>query len=254
MDDGEALLAAIYANRRDDTPRLIYADWLDENAASADCAACKGTGKVRHVVESTYGFRPEYECGACTTCKGVGQVPDDKAARADFIRNCPLLVHHRVRYGRWEWMFDKYDTGSAPWHCGIPQAYRARAMMVVPPRVKEHLSSYTIRRGFLDTVTLLPAAWENPKVRGTLLATYPLTGVVFTGPVRVQVHPGMTHPADYMVRLPGKTIYHKIPFGVRGTRKCPGLALCRIEWPSIEFSYDGSGAGVSLTDLDWGAT
>lgn len=31
MSDGEALLAAICANPDEDTPRLVYADWLDEN-------------------------------------------------------------------------------------------------------------------------------------------------------------------------------------------------------------------------------
>jgi uncharacterized protein (TIGR02996 family) len=31
MNDGDALLAAIIANPDDDTPRLVYADWLQEN-------------------------------------------------------------------------------------------------------------------------------------------------------------------------------------------------------------------------------
>ncbi len=31
MTDGDALLRAILANPDDDTPRLVYADWLDEN-------------------------------------------------------------------------------------------------------------------------------------------------------------------------------------------------------------------------------
>jgi uncharacterized protein (TIGR02996 family) len=35
MNDGEALLAAILANPDDDTPRLVYADWLDEHDESA---------------------------------------------------------------------------------------------------------------------------------------------------------------------------------------------------------------------------
>jgi uncharacterized protein (TIGR02996 family) len=34
MNDGEALRQAVIANRDDDTPRLIYADWLDENGQS----------------------------------------------------------------------------------------------------------------------------------------------------------------------------------------------------------------------------
>jgi len=34
MNDGEALRRAVIANRDDDTPRLIYADWLDENGQS----------------------------------------------------------------------------------------------------------------------------------------------------------------------------------------------------------------------------
>src|ERR1700722_5073147 len=34
MTDGDALRRAVIANRDDDTPRLIYADWLDENGQS----------------------------------------------------------------------------------------------------------------------------------------------------------------------------------------------------------------------------
>ncbi len=31
MSDGDALLAAILAHPDEDTPRLVYADWLDEH-------------------------------------------------------------------------------------------------------------------------------------------------------------------------------------------------------------------------------
>ena len=34
MTDAPAFFRAIEANPDDDTPRLVYADWLDENAAS----------------------------------------------------------------------------------------------------------------------------------------------------------------------------------------------------------------------------
>jgi len=35
VSDGDALLKAILANRDDDTPRLVYADWLTENGQEA---------------------------------------------------------------------------------------------------------------------------------------------------------------------------------------------------------------------------
>ncbi len=34
MTDHDALLRAICANSADDTPRLMFADWLDENASA----------------------------------------------------------------------------------------------------------------------------------------------------------------------------------------------------------------------------
>jgi uncharacterized protein (TIGR02996 family) len=35
MPEGDALLAAVLDNPQDDTPRLVYADWLDEHGTSA---------------------------------------------------------------------------------------------------------------------------------------------------------------------------------------------------------------------------
>src|SRR5436190_15862505 len=45
MDDGEALLRAVVVAPRDDAPRLIYADWLDEHGqaeAAEYIRACCG--------------------------------------------------------------------------------------------------------------------------------------------------------------------------------------------------------------------
>jgi len=36
MDDRHALMAAIIANPDEDTPRLVLADWLDENGDEHD--------------------------------------------------------------------------------------------------------------------------------------------------------------------------------------------------------------------------
>lgn len=70
MTDHDALLAAIISEPADDTPRLAYADWLQENEFTWACSACHGDGWVY------FG--------------GVDGIPQEK-------RNC---VHPRCRSGR----------------------------------------------------------------------------------------------------------------------------------------------------------
>jgi uncharacterized protein (TIGR02996 family) len=76
MTDADALLAAILAHPDEDTPRLAYADWLDETAGTVACR-CKGTGRYRVVGGGFLG---------CPGCNGAGSIPDGNAARAEFIR------------------------------------------------------------------------------------------------------------------------------------------------------------------------
>lgn len=71
-----ALLNAIIANPDDDAPRLVYADWLDENDGQTTCQRCNGNAS--HWIKSEYGI--------CPTCNGSGCVPNLFAERADFIR------------------------------------------------------------------------------------------------------------------------------------------------------------------------
>ena len=61
--DGPALLAAILANPEDDTPRLVYADWLDENAQPfraefirAQIAVALGTATDRQRIAAGHLF------------------------------------------------------------------------------------------------------------------------------------------------------------------------------------------------------
>ncbi len=46
MNDRNAFLGAIIDNPADDLPRLVYADWLDENAGTVTCERCAGTGNA----------------------------------------------------------------------------------------------------------------------------------------------------------------------------------------------------------------
>lgn len=74
--DGTHLLAAIAANPDDDTVRLAFADWLDENAGTVECPKCKGKKPRRWRDHS----------GICDVCNNAGFVHDNRAAQAEFIR------------------------------------------------------------------------------------------------------------------------------------------------------------------------
>lgn len=79
MTDGGALLRAILADPADDTVRLAYADWLQENAAAVPCRDCGGGGRWR----DSRMPGGDTDCGRC---HGVGTFPDGRAERAEFVR------------------------------------------------------------------------------------------------------------------------------------------------------------------------
>lgn len=91
MNTEAAFLAAICAAPEDDTPRLVYADWLEENAGTVPCPDCLRLGLVPV---------PERAAHMPCTCRRTGRVPDGRAARAEFIRvQCELASpdarHHQ---------------------------------------------------------------------------------------------------------------------------------------------------------------
>lgn len=73
------LLAAVRAAPGDNLPRLVYADWLDEQSREMPCSRCKGVG-----VGPGVGIA---DAVRCTACSGTGRVGDEvNALRAEFIR------------------------------------------------------------------------------------------------------------------------------------------------------------------------
>jgi uncharacterized protein (TIGR02996 family) len=89
--DELALLAAVLADPGDATPRLVYADWLDEHAGFEECTRCKDRGAVGWDYVNGMGNPPKvYTCPECTA-PGYQPKPDGRAARAEFIRvQCEL--------------------------------------------------------------------------------------------------------------------------------------------------------------------
>jgi uncharacterized protein (TIGR02996 family) len=76
-DTEAALLRAILLDPADDTPRLVYADWLEETAEQAECPTCDGCGEV--------DGGPHDRDGPCPNCTGSGRVSDGRRERAEFI-------------------------------------------------------------------------------------------------------------------------------------------------------------------------
>lgn len=84
-DEEAALLAAVYADLDDDTVRLVYADWLDEQPHRAPCPDCGGgrSGAWHFEIDA------DGRCVRCGRrgCNGDGLVEDhSRAERAEFIR------------------------------------------------------------------------------------------------------------------------------------------------------------------------
>ena len=97
MDSDEAaFLAQILAAPDDDTPRLVYADWLQEHSVAETCGQCDA-GRV-------FGRDPQSPrrsdaWHACRRCGGTGRITDGRTARAEFIRvQCELAGLRERRY------------------------------------------------------------------------------------------------------------------------------------------------------------
>lgn len=85
--DERALLSAIVANLDDDTPRLMYADLLDElGDERVTCPKCKGMGIILHL----HPVRNKRK--TCAHCDGTREVIDtNRSDRAAFIR-CQIAL------------------------------------------------------------------------------------------------------------------------------------------------------------------
>lgn len=88
----DALVRAICEAPDDDTPRLVYADWLDENASGSDCARCFEFGG-RRVVRNPNPRRGSSAIVICPTCSGTGRATDGRRELAEFIRVQIQLAH-----------------------------------------------------------------------------------------------------------------------------------------------------------------
>lgn len=87
------LLNTIIANPEDDAPRLVYADWLDENDGTEECTKCSGEGWL-HTLYRLAEMDKNEHCSTsarCEVCDGKGLHTNRFAELAEFIRvQCEL--------------------------------------------------------------------------------------------------------------------------------------------------------------------
>lgn len=161
MSDGDALLQAILRFPEDDTPRMIYADRLDEIAGDVVCPRCSGEGCSAHSI------------AANGPCKSVS---DGRRGRAEFIR-VQVELARPTGHG--------YADCVAPFRCDeclrydelrrrereLLEAHRSTWTNIVPGytidawSLDEPMLPYVygarcqFRRGFVSSLTLSAADW-----------------------------------------------------------------------------------------------
>lgn len=163
--DGAALLAAVLARPADDTPRLVYADWLDDHDGAVTCPSCEGTGWTTREKAVVYGLEspvliPDFATVGCPKCdgrrdrRGRGWAPSGAAGRAEFIRvQCDAASGKPFEIMRlWELLHH-----SAEWFPGVCRAFRfdTRNWGVMSNGSIHYESKHTdgeffVRRGFVD--------------------------------------------------------------------------------------------------------
>jgi uncharacterized protein (TIGR02996 family) len=182
MTDGERLLRAIRERPEEDTPRLAYADWLDENAGEKDCESC--VGKCGHIVprlathrtpanamrrgdflaDKSRTYSAHWE--KCSACTGTGRVSSGNAARAEFVR---VQVELAASFGLNERRRDELarlerellERHGHDW-CSTPAGLAGVRVLNLCGRdaaTADNWLGITFRRGFVAEVRLSAAAF-----------------------------------------------------------------------------------------------
>jgi uncharacterized protein (TIGR02996 family) len=216
--DEAALLAAVLAGPDDDLPRLVYADWLDENGrperAEFIRVQCELAQLPRPVLTAITGGRPthaDYPDGRCAECTGL---PHECRYHALESRAGELLDKLRADQSFPE--MDGYDLCLA---------------------ATDGPGVATLRRGFVDTVVDTTEGWAARA--DAILARQPVSEVrLTTWPhMHIEARVGDDGASQTFFRLGGRETWHpsgSLP-GLAPDDGTPYLArdLLYAEWPTV---------------------
>jgi len=250
--DELAFIAAILVAPDDDAPRLIYADWLQENAGTVPCGECKD-GKGEYVRDGSGVRVMKYPRAGCCKCSGTGYVSDGNAERAEFIRaQCRLA------------RLPLCDRGMYGAHCSVcddckerrPLVRRVEGLWYLPgkgftPPLPESVWCFSIgepytpergqkplafvRRGFIEVVACTAEAWLAKDAAGRCNADA-ITAQHPVREVRLTTIPMLEHEG-YARRIAGRKALVPVRYTTRSH-----VELClEAEWPGITFHLPPAG-------------
>jgi uncharacterized protein (TIGR02996 family) len=228
MNTGDALLRAIAAQPDEDTPRLMYADWLDENGQPERAEFIRV-----QVAHSTFPrcprthFANEYQGGQCIPCQAIcGQW----RIRAQALLN------------------------SAPKPAELPNPVAWFAVDPNPAHWFWDRFRPEYRRGFPSAVT---CTWEDWRDHAdAILAAHPVREVTLT--TRLGFLDQLHHPDTVgnfaRAGVVGRPL-HEFPFRKWVAAGFPGRALLvlRAEWPGLMFNVPPEASYVPPTITGYAA-
>lgn len=152
MTDGDRLLAAILAAPDEDTPRLMYADWLEENGAAVECRWCPP--------EEDSGEEPHPADIRCPRCGGSGFAAHPSRHMARFIRVSIERGHDNAQ-GEFQRAIEHTDPFDAAKAFGLPEGWAVTCYRKLHELRSEGVSPRSVLcvRGFVAEVRCPLAAW-----------------------------------------------------------------------------------------------
>lgn len=216
-DEEQAFLDSIISNRDDDAPRLIYADWLDEQGHAAHAEfirvqielakykiqACPNRRRDPRLPDTLYGFPVVVDSSECGKC-----------------RYCSLKKREEELYGSWE--------------------VHNRLFSVNDPCSTLGTLTRSPQRGFVEDIWRTYEDWISNADH--LTRRLPLRTVHLTTPVEYNVLAPIDKPWTGKITLLARLNGRDLPL----TRIGPEMshysddiatALLRDHWPTIEFTF-----------------
>lgn len=204
-------LQAILANPDDDTPRLIFADWLDEYAEKEVCGRCYG--------EKSIGVWDDTMRVPCDVCRGTGYVGGAKAEWAEQIR-C-------VGVSRFEVSSNGFPNSLC--ETGREQFNKNAVVAIIQPY--SWIEKVFIRRGFIEEIICSSVDWFNHADQIT--SQHPIRVVRLIDIPKIEI---CWHLAGACYQFKGREypwIYRPQPAGL--TAIDVAKRLLHEGWPAITF-------------------